>query len=188
MEGSLGPFNLFTPQKVSPMMLGLSLLFVGLVLILNGLWLMERIEDRGIILINVVVATLSFFIAAHTALSATDIGGIRSAAMTLLFATTYLWIAYNRVIACDGRGLGWFSLLVAITVTPMAILAFAEADSLITIWLGFSWAFWAVLWFMYFCLLALQKPILRMTANFTLFCGVVTAWLPGMLILFEIAN
>ena len=46
------------------MMLGLSLLVVGLVLIQNGLWLFERVEDRGIVVINVVVAGLSFFIAA----------------------------------------------------------------------------------------------------------------------------
>ena len=169
------------------MMLGLSLLFVGIVLILNGLWLMERIEDRGIILINAIVAALSFFIAIHAALTATDVSGVRSAAMILLFATTYLWVAYNRVIACDGRGLGWFSLVVAITVTPMAILAFAQADSIMTVWLGFSWAAWAMLWFLYFCLLTLRKPVLALTAGFTLFCGIFTAWLPGMLLLFDIA-
>lgn len=170
------------------MMLGLSLLFVGIVLTLNALWMMERIEDREIIVINVVVAAVSFLIAIYTALTASDVSGIRGAAMTLLFATTYLWIAYNRIIVCDARGLGWFSLLVAGTVAPMALKSFAEADSLIAMWLGFSWAFWSVLWFMYFCLQTLQKPILTATANFTLFCGIFTAWLPGMLLLFEIVS
>lgn len=170
------------------MMLGLSLLFVGFVLTLNGLWLMERVEDRGIIVINGVVAALSFLIATHTALEATDVSGIRSAAMILLFATTYLWVAYNRIVECDGRGLGWYSLLVALTVAPMSVLTFSGADSVITVWLGFSWLSWAVLWFLYFCLLTLQKPILKMTARFTLFCGIFTAWLPGMLVLFEIAK
>lgn len=170
------------------MMLGLSLLFVGIVLILNGLWLMERIEDRGIILINGIVAAFSFLIAIHAAMTATDITGIRSAAMILLFATTYLWVAYNRVIACDGRGLGWFSLVVAVTVLPMAVLAFAQADSIMSVWLGFGWAAWAILWLMYFCLLTLKLPILWATAAFTLFCGIFTGWLPGMLILFDIAH
>ena len=54
---------------------------------------------------------------------------IKSAALTLLFTTTYLWVAYNRVVAVDGRGLGWFSLFVAITVVPIAIEGLAGAQT-----------------------------------------------------------
>ncbi len=170
------------------MLLGLALLYVGAVLSLNGLWLAERIADREITLINLVVAGISFLIALHAAVLADSIDGVRTAAMTLLFAITYLWVAYNRITGCDGRGLGWFSLFVAVTVTPMAILSFAQANSVMTYWLGFSWASWAVLWLLYFCLLTLNKPILKLTAGFTVFCGIFTAWMPGMLLLFDVAN
>ncbi|TDT77950.1 AmiS/UreI family transporter [Litoreibacter halocynthiae] len=170
------------------MLLGLSLLYVGAVLILNGLWLSGRIEDREIILINLVVAAISFFVAIHTAVFADTITDVRAAAMTLLFAITYLWVAYNRLQDCDGRGLGWFSLFVSVTVVPVALLGFAQADSVMSIWLAFSWAAWAVLWLVYFLVLTLQKPIQKLAAFFTLFCGVFTAWLPGMLLLFEVAN
>lgn len=169
------------------MLLGMSLVLVGFVLTLNGLWLLKAIEDRGIILINCVVALLSFLIAIHTAVTAVDISHVRSATMIILFATTYLWVAYNRVVACDGRGLGWFSLLVAVTVAPMAVRELTLATTAMDVWLGLSWLSWVGLWALYFCLLALQKPVLRVTAIFTLLCGVFSAWLPGMLILFEVA-
>jgi hypothetical protein len=168
------------------MLTGLSLLYVGAVLTLNGLWLSDRISDREIIPINLVVAGISFLVALHTAILAEDVSGIRSAAMTLLFAITYLWVAYNRIQNCDGRGLGWFSLFVSITVIPMAIISFVQADSGMAVWLSLSWAAWAMLWFLYFCLLTLQMPILKLTARFTLFCGVFSAWIPGMLLLYGV--
>ncbi|AXI44008.1 AmiS/UreI family transporter [Sulfitobacter sp. SK011] len=170
------------------MMLGLPLLYVGVVLILNGLWLRGRIDDREIILINLCVAGISFLVALHAALFAQAVGDVRSAAMVLLFAITYLWVAYNRITGCDGRGLGWFCLIVAITVIPMAASTLAQGTGFMFIWLGLCWAAWAVLWFMYFLLLTVQMPILKQTAYFTLFCGVFTGWMPGMILLFSISK
>ena len=170
------------------MLLGLSLLYVGAVLILNGLWLSGRIEDREIVIINLVVAAISFLVAVHTAVYADTVASVRAAAMTLLFAITYLWIAYNRLQDCDGRGLGWFSLFVSVTVVPVALLGFAQADSVMSVWSAVSWSAWAALWLVYFVLLSLQKPIQNFAAYFTLFCGIFTAWLPGILLLFEVAN
>ncbi|NAZ18151.1 transporter, partial [Glutamicibacter soli] len=51
------------------------------------------------------------------------------------------------------------------------------------IWLASNWLIWGVLWFMYFLLLALGRPILRPTAWVTLLAGIVTGWLPGFLLL-----
>ena len=51
------------------------------------------------------------------------------------------------------------------------------------VWLAGNWLIWGVLWFMYFLLLALGRPILRQTAWVTLLAGIVTGWLPGFLLL-----
>jgi hypothetical protein len=166
------------------MLLPLSLLFVGAVLTLNGLWMSGRVADREIVIINLIVATITVGVATFTAIGAVDITGVKSAALTLLFSTTYLWLAFNRLTGSDGRGLGWFSLFVAITVTPEAIVSITSANSALSLWLGISWAVWAVLWFTFFLLLALQKPIANQTAALTLFSGVFTAWLPAMAIFF----
>lgn len=166
------------------MLLGLALLYVGAVLFLNGLWLLGRIEDKEIGIINIFVGGLTLLISLDLAFGReADAASIRAAGLTLLFTLTYLWVAYNRYVGADGRGLGWFSLFVAITLIPVTIGAFGEAGSTLGLWLALCWAAWAFLWFLFFLLLALQKPILRLTGRVTVACGILTGWLPGYLML-----
>lgn len=166
------------------MLTGLALLYVGAVLFINGLWMLDRIEDREIVLINCVTGFVTLVVALSSVLHpAADLAMVKSAALTLLFTTTYLWVAVNRLIKADGRGLGWFSLFVAITVIPVAIETIAAAQGVGELWLGLNWAVWAVLWAMYFVLLVLQRPIQRATAMVTLLAGIFTGWLPGVLLL-----
>lgn len=166
------------------MLLGFALLYVGAVLFLNGLWLLGHIQDREIVVINVVSGFVTLAVAMSSAFGAgADLTTVKAAALTLLFTTTYLWVAYNRVVTVDGRGLGWFSLFVAITVVPVALGTFAQASSVTDLWMAMNWSAWALLWFMYFLLLALQKPILRATGLVTLLVGIGTGWLPGYLML-----
>ncbi|MDB6178418.1 AmiS/UreI family transporter [Paracoccus sp. Z330] len=166
------------------MILGFLLLWVGAVLFLNGLWLMGKIEDREIVVINIVSGLVATAVAVQSAFGpGADAGSIRAAALTLLFATTYLWVAYNRLTQVDGRGLGWFSFFVALTLVPVILRAYAAASSGGEIWLATNWLIWAVLWFMYFLLLALGRPILKQTAWATVFAGIFTGWVPGILLL-----
>lgn len=166
------------------MLLGFLLFWVGAVLTLNGLWLMGKIEDREIVVIDVVSGLVAGAVVLHDAFgSGATLATVRGASITLMFATTYFWVAYNRLVNVDGRGLGWFSLFVAISLVPVTLRAFAGASTGTDFWLAANWLVWAVLWFMYFLLLALQKPILRQTAWATLLTGVFTGWLPGLLLL-----
>lgn len=166
------------------MLTGLSFLFVGAVLSLNGIWMLGRIGEREIAVINIIAAAITAAVAAALAFGAdATLDTVKAAALTLLFSTTYLWVAANRIFGFDGRGLGWFSLFVAITVTPVAVETWTAATTPFAHWIALAWAAWAVLWFLYFLLLAMERPILRATAWFTLFCGIATAWLPGWLML-----
>ena len=112
-----------------------------------------------------------------------DATSIKAAGLTLLFTFTYLWVAFNRYSGADGRGLGWFSLFVAITVVPVAISTLGSASTFWDVWFGLCWAAWAVLWFMFFLLLAQKKPIAWITGLVTSIQGVLTGWLPGYLLL-----
>ena len=166
------------------MLLGFALLYVGAVLFLNGLWLMGRIGDREIAIINIFSGAVTAGVAAYLAFGpGADAASIRAAALTLLFTFTYLWVAYNRFQDVDGRGLGWYSLFVAITVVPVALITWSEATTLWGYWFGACWAAWAVLWFMYFLLLAMERPIARVTGVVTCVQGILTGWLPGYLLL-----
>jgi hypothetical protein len=167
------------------MLLGLSLLYVGAVLFLNGLWLLGHIGDKEIWVINVFSGGLTLLVSLHLAFSAdANAESIRAAALTLLFTFTYFWVAINRNNAqADGRGLGWFSLFVAITAIPVAIDTLSGSHTVWGVWFGLCWVAWAVLWFLFFVLLALQKPIVRLTGWLTVLEGILTGWIPGYLLL-----
>lgn len=166
------------------MLQGFSLLYVGAVLCLNGLWLLGRIGDREIWVINLFSGFVTLLVALQLAFGAdASAESIKGAALLLLFTFTYFWVAFNRFNGSDGRGLGWFSLFVAVTAVPVAIETLHNATSTWGMWLGFCWIAWAVLWAMFFVLLALQKPIVKMTGTMAVAQGVLTGWLPGYLLL-----
>lgn len=166
------------------MLLGLALLYVGAVLFLNGLWLIGRVGDREIWVINIFSGGITLLVALKLAFGpGADATSIKAAALTLLFTFTYLWVAINRFLDVDGRGLGWFSLFVSITVIPVAIDTLGSAQDTWDVWFGLCWAAWAVLWFMFFLLLAMKQPIGRITGYVTSIEGVLTGWLPGYLLL-----
>ena len=126
------------------MLLGLSLFYVGAVLILNGLWMLGRISDREITVINLFTGGLNLLVSLKLTLGeGADAASIKAGAFSLLFALTYLWVAFNRLTGADGRGLGWFSLFVAITAVPIAIDTLSVASTPWSWWFGLSWAAWA---------------------------------------------
>ena len=166
------------------MLLGLSLFYVGAVLILNGLWMLGRISDREISIINLFAGGLTLLVSLKLAFGeGADRTSVKAAALSLLFSFTYLWVAFNRLTDADGRGLGWFSLFVAITAVPVAVDTLSTASSIGDWWLGASWAAWAVLWLLFFLMLALHKPIVRLTAGMAIGQGIFTGWVPGYLLL-----
>ncbi|WP_197376726.1 AmiS/UreI family transporter [Mycolicibacterium baixiangningiae] len=97
-----------------------------------------------------------------------------------LFGFTYLWVAVNNTTGWSGEGLGWFSLFVALAAIGYAWHAFAvEADPAF----GVIWLLWAVLWFMLFLLLGLDRSALRPAVGVVAVVdGVVTAAVPAFLI------
>ena len=108
------------------MLLGLSLFWVGAVLFLNGLWVLDKVGDREIAVIDVFVGTLTLIVAIYLAFGpGANADSIKGAAFLLLFTFTYYWVAWNRWNGADGRGLGWFCLFVAITCAPISLQSFA---------------------------------------------------------------
>ena len=165
-------------------MLGLALFYVGAVLCLNGLWLLGRIDDKEIAVIDVFVGGLTLLVSLFLAFGpGADLTSIKAAALTLLFTFTYLWVAVNRYNGADGRGLGWFCLFVAITAVPVTIQTLQSATSTWTYWFGLCWGAWAILWLTYFVLLVMKRPISKFVGTLTIVEGVLTGWLPGYLLL-----
>jgi hypothetical protein len=116
--------------------------------------------------------------------SAGDLASVRAAGFILLFAFTYLWVAYNQFANAGGRALGWYSLFVAITAVPAGIYVLQAADgNTALIWLGIDWFAWALLWGMFWALLTLELPIGLITGVVALIEGIGTSWALGFAVL-----
>jgi putative amide transporter protein len=195
-------------------MLGVVLLYVGAVLFVNGVWLFGlaraqeeeqaaaaaagvpapapasyMIENKDVAVMNIFTGAVNSVVAVIAlvyGIRNDDISLYALAGFVLLFGFTYFWVAFNQFTGVAGRGLGWFCLFVAITAVPTGIITFDNSEGdIFSLWLGAAWLAWGVLWFMFFLVLALGKPILRLTAAVTIFEAVATAWAFGYVLLTE---
>jgi hypothetical protein len=228
------------------MLLGVVLLYVGVVLIVNGIWLIGQaraaaaasqmpametaavrsavgrglaeeaaagqelagepvtpppilnaqasplyIQNREVSILNIftgfigVAVSILYLVLGGTArLAVLGLPSVRASGFILLFAFTYLWVAYNQYANAGGRALGWYSAFVAITAIPAGIYTLT-AGNLTTadIWLGVNWFAWAVLWAMFFALLTLELPIARITGWVAILEGIGTSWALAIAIL-----
>jgi hypothetical protein len=194
------------------MLLGIVLLYVGAVLVVNGIWLIGQataadaairppagdnavaleahptfLQNREVAVINIFTGFVGLVAAVTLAVqgnAAQDIASIRASGFILLFAFTYLWVAFNQFLNAGGHAFGWYCLFVAITAVPAGIFTLTDANgNAASIYLGLAWFAWAVLWFMFFLLLALERPIARITGYVTVLEGIATAWVFGFLLL-----
>ena len=145
------------------------------------------IQNREIAVLNIftgfigVVAAVTLLVQGNRA---GDLASVRASGFILLFAFTYLWVAANQFLNAGGRAFGWYCLFVAITAIPAGIYTLQAANgNTAVIWLGIDWFAWAVLWAMFWALLALGRPIARITGWVTILVGVGTSWVFAIAIL-----
>ncbi len=229
-------------------MVGVVLLYVGVVLIVNGIWLVgaayaaaaasrtpametaavgstsrgggyagdaaagqelggevvapdvRRAEASPIFIQNREIAILNIFtgfIGVAIAITYIIVGGtaripalgrpsILTGGIILLFAFTYLWVAYNQYANAGGRALGWFSLFVAITVIYAGVWQVQNTPDSNTadLWLAGNYFAWAILWGMFWALLTLELPIARITGVVAIIEGGGTAWALAIALLY----
>src|SRR3990167_316382 len=167
-----------------PSLSGLVLLYVGGVLFINGLGLLQRVDEQALIFINAFVGIITFIVAIYLIFSETStLIELKNPAFVLLFSGTYLWIAYNHYVNGDNRGLGWYCLFVSLTAIPISINLLQTAHGIWPILLSYCWVSWSVLWFLYFMHLVFKKIPRRYLGYFTIIIGIASAWLPGYLLL-----
>jgi hypothetical protein len=205
------------------MLLGVMLLYVGAVLVVNGIWLVGQaraaqfettpaeqargdasgsapvaggavaaedhptyISNREVSVINVFTGFVGLVCATTLVVQgnrAADLASVRGGGFILLFAFTYLWVAANNFLNAGGRAFGWYCLFVAITAVPAGIYTLDAGSDTFSVWLAVDWFAWAVLWFLFFLLLALDRPIGKLAGWAAIIIGIATAWVFGFLIL-----
>ena len=158
------------------------LLYVGAVLVVNGLMLLGRVDARA-------AAPLNFFVGGLQVITPTyliftsggDTDTILGASGLYLFGFTYLYVGFNLLGGLDGTGLGWFSAFVAACAVVYAGLNFTRFDDPA---FGVIWLYWAVLWALFFLVLGLKREELtRFTGVVAVVAGVVTCAVPAFMLL-----
>lgn len=159
------------------------LLYVGAVLFINGLMLVGAIPGKSAGILNFFVGGMQVIFPTLIILGANgDQATIFGASGLYLFGFTYLYVAILQFTGISGEGLGWFSLFVAACAVVIGYLQFTPVGNDPVF--GVIWLTWAVLWFLFFLLLALGKTSLTKTTGwFTIFISHMTGTIPAFLLL-----
>ncbi|QVQ52658.1 AmiS/UreI family transporter [Spiractinospora alimapuensis] len=161
-------------------MVATGLFYVGAVLVVNGLMLLGTISPRAAAPLNLFVGTLQVVGPTVLLIQNGDTASVLEAAPLYLFGFTYLWVGINAITDWDPRGLGWFSLFVALSAIAMSLQsAVLAGDWPFTV----IWLYWAVLWFLFFLVLGRgNSGLAPFTGWFAIVTGTVTAAFPGALL------
>ena len=159
------------------------LLYVGAVLIVNGLMLLGYVEARAAAPLNLFVGALQVITPTYLIFTADSDTAVLAASGIYLFGFTYLYVGINLLAGLDGTGLGWFSAFVAVAAVVYAGLNFfyfTPADPAF----GVIWLYWAVLWALFWVVLGLgQEAFTRYTGAVAVVAGVITTAAPAFLLM-----
>lgn len=163
-------------------MSNVGLLYVGAVLFINGLMLIGKVPGKSAALMNLFVGGMqTIFPTIIIAQAKGDPAVIFGASGLFLFSFTYLYVGINQLYSLPGEGLGWFSLFVAVIAVVFGSVLLVKFNDPMT---AVMWYLWAVLWFMFFLLLALNMENLTIaTGWFTLLVAHISATIPALLLL-----
>ncbi|MGI6007483.1 MAG: AmiS/UreI family transporter [Ruminococcus sp.] len=164
-------------------MLGVCLLFVGIVLINNGICNLCNVDGKAAAVMNIFTGGLSVFINFVNLVQ----GNYYAAGTGLLFGFTYLFVAINNIFKLNGKPFAWFSTFVAINAIVFGTLEGFVGSQALGIepdirWAGI-WYLWAILWGTSFVEDILGKKLGKFTPCLQVFEGIITAWIPGLLMM-----
>jgi len=167
-------------------MLTISLIFVGIALVSNGMCRLCKVDAKSTSVINIitgVVIVVANFVMLGSATQMQDYINIASG---FLFGFTYLFIAANLLFKLDLRPFGWFSLFVAIYAIVMAIVTFCGGGQ--SFWFyGTLWILWAVLWLEGFLEIVCKMKFLTKAFPFiSIVEGVIAAFVPAIFIMLSV--
>jgi putative amide transporter protein len=162
-------------------MSSVGLLFVGAVLFMNGLLFLGKADAKGVAVFNLFVGGLQTAIPFYLIATAKTPDDILGAAGIFLFGFTYLYVGIVTLAGYSSDGIGWYSLWVAVLATGFGLTEIIKFHDTPT---GLLWLQWAVLWGVFWVVLALGVARLTAPAGWlTLILSVTTCTIPGFLLL-----
>ncbi|MET9873335.1 AmiS/UreI family transporter [Actinacidiphila glaucinigra] len=163
-------------------MANVGLLFVGAVLFMNGLLLLQKVDPKSAAVFNLFVGALQVLTPTYLIFTAgNDQDKILAASGLYLFGFTYLYVGIVLLAEIDNICVGWYSLFVAIVALGYSFVNFHLFKDYP---FGVIWLYWAFLWGLFFLVLGLGKTELSTYVGWvTAIEGWVTGVIPAALLL-----
>jgi hypothetical protein len=156
-------------------------MFVGAVLFVNGLLFLGKIDAKGAAVFNLFVGALQVAVPFYLIATAPNTSDILLDSGIFLFGFTYLYVGISNLAGQAPVGLGWYSAWVAIMATAFGITNIVKFHDPT---IGLLWLQWAVLWGLFWAVLALGVTRLTALAGWlTLILSFTTCTIPGYLLL-----
>lgn len=123
-------------------MVHVGLVFVGLILFVNGLVSLGRIPARSAAVLNLLVGGVQILLPTLIMVQAEgDHVLINDTWPSYLFGMTYLLVGLNTLLGFDATAFGWFSSFVAGIAVYKALMSLDFDPVFAVIWLA-----WAIMW------------------------------------------
>lgn len=173
--------------------LGLSLIFVAITLLINGVSIWRKTDAKSVAVINVItgfVIVSANLIALLNLDTAIDSAAMAQAYLNItagfLFGFTYIFVAANLLGKLNPEPFGWFCLCVAVFAAVNAVVFFVNGFVGFP-WLGVLWILWAVLWLQGFLQFVTKtKGMDKVYPFLAVFEAIFAAGVPAMLMLFNV--
>lgn len=164
-------------------MLGVCLLFVGIVLLQNGVCSLAGVDRKSAAVMNIFTGLLSVTINVIHLVQ----GNYYGAGTGLLFGFTYLFVAVNGIFDLSPVPFAWFSAFVAVNAavfgTFEGFLGIRQWGIQPDIRWAVIWYLWAILWATAFAEDVMKIKLGKAVPVLQIIEGIVTAWIPGVLML-----
>ena len=162
-------------------MLGVMLVFVGSVLLINGMGGLGRVELKSMAVMNFIVGGLGVVITLINLIRAETPADYLGIGAYLLFTITYIYVAICIWLDLDMRAFGWYCFFVACTTVPYSLKSFQDGDMRFGVFL----LIWGAMWFMFYLTNVAKKDLGKFLPYSVIAIGIGTCWIPGLLMLTE---
>ena len=160
--------------------LGVYLLFVGIVLVINGLNRFYKLDPKSSAIMNAITGLIIVAGCFINFAKANDTIAYQNVAAGLLFGFTYVFIAANNLFDLDWRPFGWFSFFIVIFAAYMAVLSGQSGDFNFV----YLWSAWGLLWLNGFLDIVVKiKSMGKIFPYLSIAEGVFAAFIPALLML-----
>jgi len=164
---------------------GIGLIYVGCVLLINGIGMLKNFDLKALAIMNFFTGgayvVINIINLAFATTSGAGISAFYGVATSMLFGFTYLFVGLVDWFKLDGRPMSWYCFFVGVNTIPCSILSFKGGDPRF----GVIWLIWGFLWLLYWVAGAFEKVKVngKFVAISTIFVGVCTCWIPGYMLL-----